>query len=168
MVIKCSAATKRFGDLTAVDGADFEVTRGEVVGFVGANGAGKSTTIGMLLGFIAPTEGTVQIFGDEVRPASAHRQHARIGYAAGDMQLPSTLTARQYLGFLSLGGTYPVISFWDSWASPGNGVMEQELPSVDATTGGEYCIEAVHESLPDKVYHLNRDDRQPTAGHCAI
>lgn len=70
--------------------------------------------------------------------------------------------------FLSLGGTYPVISFWDSWASPGNGVMEQEPPSVDATTGGEYCIEAVHESLPDKVYHLNRDDRQPTAGHCAI
>src|SRR5690606_29029557 len=69
--------------------------------FVGANGAGKSTTINMLLGFISPSEGTVEIFGQSVTPQTAHRLHQRIGYAAGDMELPSDLTAAQYLQFVA-------------------------------------------------------------------
>lgn len=101
MVITCTNVTKRFGSLTAVDKASFDVSKGEVVGFVGANGAGKSTTIGMLLGFISPSEGEVKLFDQPVSPSSAHRHHARIGYAAGDMQLPKSLTAGQYLKFLS-------------------------------------------------------------------
>lgn len=101
MVIKCSAATKRFGDLTAVDGADFEVTRGEVVGFVGANGAGKSTTINMLLGFINPSAGEIELFGDKLTPTTAYRQLDKVGFAAGDMELPGNLTGQQYLQFVA-------------------------------------------------------------------
>ncbi len=52
--------TKRFGEITAVDGLDLEVHKGEVLGFLGPNGAGKSTTVGMILGLIAPTAGRVE------------------------------------------------------------------------------------------------------------
>jgi ABC-2 type transport system ATP-binding protein len=60
--IKVHGLTKRFGDVLAVDGLDFEVGEGTVVGFLGPNGAGKTTTLRMLLGLVAPTAGTA-IFG---------------------------------------------------------------------------------------------------------
>lgn len=100
-IILAEKLTKQFGNLKAVESMDFSVDGGEVIGFVGANGSGKSTTINMLLGFISPTEGSAQLFGEIVTPQSAHRSHWRIGYAAGDMQLPASLTARQYLKFLT-------------------------------------------------------------------
>lgn len=99
-MIACRHVVKQFGNVAAVDDVTFTVKKGEVVGFVGANGAGKSTTIHMLLGFITPTAGTVQLFGSDVHTHSAHKQHRRLGYAAGDMQLPSGMTARQYFSFL--------------------------------------------------------------------
>ena len=55
--------TKRYGDLTAVDGLDLEVRAGEVYGFLGPNGAGKTTTLRMLLGLVRPTSGEVRLFG---------------------------------------------------------------------------------------------------------
>jgi ABC-2 type transport system ATP-binding protein len=61
--IKVHGLTKRFGDVLAVDGLDFEVEEGTVVGFLGPNGAGKTTTLRMLLGLVAPTAGTAT-FGD--------------------------------------------------------------------------------------------------------
>ncbi len=100
-VIRIQEVTKQFGDVAAVSDASFEVMKGEVIGFVGANGAGKSTTINMLLGFIAPSHGTVRVFGETVTPHVAHRQHARMGFAAGDMELPGNLTSKQYLQFLT-------------------------------------------------------------------
>lgn len=97
MTIEAKGLAKVFGATAAVQDASFTVSKGEVVGFVGANGAGKTTTINMLLGFISPSEGSVTIFDDDVTPQSAHRQHARIGYTAGDMELPKHLTGAQYL-----------------------------------------------------------------------
>jgi ABC-2 type transport system ATP-binding protein len=55
--------TKRFGDVTAVDGLSFEVVPGRVTGFVGPNGAGKSTTLRMLLGLVEPDDGQATILG---------------------------------------------------------------------------------------------------------
>ena len=98
--IKMTNVSKRFGTATAVQPATFSVVAGEVVGFVGANGAGKTTTISMLLGFLAPSTGEIYLFGSRVVPSNAHLSHRRIGYAAGDMELPGQMTGRQYLGFV--------------------------------------------------------------------
>jgi ABC-2 type transport system ATP-binding protein len=62
-VIKTTGLTRRFGDLTAVDGLDLHIERGEVFGFLGPNGAGKTTTVRMLAALIAPTAGTASIGG---------------------------------------------------------------------------------------------------------
>ena len=97
MIIRVEHATKRFGRLVAADSLSFTVKKGEVVGFVGANGAGKSTTINMLLGFTSPSEGSIALFDKPVRPQTAHHSHEQVGYGAGDMELPRGLTARQYL-----------------------------------------------------------------------
>jgi ABC-2 type transport system ATP-binding protein len=99
-VIELINVTKRFGQFAAVSDVELTVTPGEVVGFVGANGAGKTTTIGMLLGFLRPSDGKVRLFGKEIQPANAHGSHRRVGYAAGDMELPAQLTGAQYLRLL--------------------------------------------------------------------
>jgi len=104
-VIELSAVTKRFGRFNAVSDVTLGVSRGEVVGFVGANGAGKTTTISMLLGFLNASSGDVRLFGQMVRPANAHVSHRRIGYAAGDMELPGQLTGAQYLRLLRAAGS---------------------------------------------------------------
>lgn len=99
-IIHVQGVTKRFGEFSAVKNVDLSVPAGQVVGFVGANGAGKSTTIGMMLGFLSASEGIVELFGSTVHPWNAHKSHRRIGYAAGDMELPGQLTGNQYLAFL--------------------------------------------------------------------
>jgi ABC-2 type transport system ATP-binding protein len=65
--------TKRFGTIVAVDGLDLQVRKGEVLGFLGPNGSGKSTTVGMILGLIAPTAGRIEFRG---RDLSAQRAEA--------------------------------------------------------------------------------------------
>lgn len=92
---------KRFGDIEAVSDVTLAVKRGEIVGFVGPNGAGKTTTISMLMGFIRPTKGRVQILGHTITPETAHALHRSIGYVAGDMVLPSSLTGKQFLTFVA-------------------------------------------------------------------
>src|SRR5256885_854569 len=62
-VVRTEKLTKRFGDLTAVDGIDLDVHEGEVFGFLGPNGAGKTTTLRLLCALIAPTTGTAEIAG---------------------------------------------------------------------------------------------------------
>ena len=56
-VIRTRALTKRYGELRAVDGVDLDVPEGDVYGFLGANGSGKTTTVRMLLGLVLPTSG---------------------------------------------------------------------------------------------------------------
>lgn len=93
--------TKKYKKFTAIDEVSFSVEKGEVVGFVGLNGAGKSTTINLLLGFLRATSGSVQLFGTAVTPERAHKNHKRIGFASGDMGLFDNLTGKQYFSFLA-------------------------------------------------------------------
>lgn len=78
--ITCSGLTKRFRNLTAVDGLDLEVAQGEVFGFLGPNGAGKSTTLRMMVGLIKPTSGSVRVLGHDV-----WREHVRAMTGVGAM-----------------------------------------------------------------------------------
>jgi ABC-2 type transport system ATP-binding protein len=77
-VIHAEGLTKRYRGLTAVDDINFAVERGQVFGFLGPNGSGKTTTIGMLLGIIAPTAGRITMF-DEFGNDRLHIARARIG-----------------------------------------------------------------------------------------
>ena len=77
-VIETKNLSKIYGGVPAVDDASFVVQRGEIVGFVGLNGAGKSTTINMLLGFIRPSSGEVSLFGEVVTLPTAAKSHSRI------------------------------------------------------------------------------------------
>ena len=95
--------TKRFGAFTAVDSISFDVEQGEIFGFLGANGAGKSTTIRMLCGLLAPTSGRASVLGIDVAhdPEGVKR---RIGYMSQRFSLYEDLTVRQNLRFF--GGVY--------------------------------------------------------------
>jgi ABC-2 type transport system ATP-binding protein len=90
-----AGATRRFGELTVVDGVDLTVAAGEVVGLIGANGAGKTTLIRMLLGLLAPTAGQVRLFGE---PPS-RRTRARLGYMPQSLGLYEDLTVAENLAF---------------------------------------------------------------------
>jgi ABC-2 type transport system ATP-binding protein len=95
--------TRRFGAFTAVDRVSFEVAQGEVFGFLGANGAGKSTTIRMLCGLLRPTSGTALVAGVDVTrdPEGVKR---RIGYMSQRFSLYEALTVDQNIRFY--GGIY--------------------------------------------------------------
>ena len=99
-VISFRRVTKRFWRFAAVDDISFDVLPGEIVGFVGVNGAGKTTTINMMLGFTSPSQGNVSVFGKRITTSNAHHSHKRIGYVAGDMELPAKLTGKQYINFV--------------------------------------------------------------------
>ena len=77
-VIRTRALTKRYGDLRAVDAIDLEVTEGDVYGFLGANGSGKTTTVRMLLGLVLPTSGEAEVLGEPM-PSSARTVLPRVG-----------------------------------------------------------------------------------------
>lgn len=78
-VIETSDLTKRYGDVLAVDRLSLRVPRGGVFGFLGPNGSGKTTTMGMLLGLVHPTSGEARIFGDPARhPATLRRVGAMV------------------------------------------------------------------------------------------
>lgn len=100
-VVHAKKLTKRYGGIDAVKNVSFTVKEGEIVGFVGLNGAGKSTTINMILGFIGASKGSVAVFGQTVTPASAHKVHHRLGFASGDMSLPANLKGTQYFDFIA-------------------------------------------------------------------
>jgi len=93
--------TKMYSGVAAVKDASFVVEKGDVIGFVGLNGAGKSTTINLLLGFQKPSEGEIFLFGEKVIISNAYKSHRRIGFATGDMSLFDGMTGRQYLRFIA-------------------------------------------------------------------
>lgn len=99
--LKLANVSKHFGSFEAVSDVTLAIKPGEVVGFVGPNGAGKTTTISMIMGFLGTSRGKVDVFGIQITPESAHKAHRDVGYVAGDMVLPSNLTADQYLRFMA-------------------------------------------------------------------
>ena len=101
--IKVKSLTKKFGDFTAVDGVSFEVGRGSIFGFLGANGAGKSTTIRMLCGLLDPTAGTATVGGFDVG-REPERVKRVIGYMSQKFSLYEDLTVVENIRFF--GGVY--------------------------------------------------------------
>ena len=99
-MIEITNLSKRFGELTAVDGVSFQVVRGNVLGFLGPNGAGKSTTMKMITGFIAPDAGSIVVGGDDIslHPVEVKR---RIGYLPEGAPLYGDMTVREFLGFIA-------------------------------------------------------------------
>jgi ribosome-dependent ATPase len=88
--------TRRFGDFTAVDHVSFTIEQGEIFGFVGANGSGKTTTMRMLTGLLAPTEGEALLFGLPVA-AGGMPARRRVGYMSQSFSLYTELTVAQNL-----------------------------------------------------------------------
>lgn len=97
--------TKRFGDFTAVDHVSFTVYQGEIVGYLGPNGSGKTTTIRMLLGLLLPTEGDAWVLGFSVR-TQAEAIRPRVGYMSQKFALYDELTVWENLSFYA--GVYGV------------------------------------------------------------
>ena len=99
--------TKRFGDFTAVNQVNFSVKQGEIFGFLGANGAGKSTTIRMLIGVLTPTSGDAFVGGFSISSQS-EQVKKNIGYMSQKFSLYNDLTVaeniRFYAGIYGLGG----------------------------------------------------------------
>lgn len=96
--IEVEQLTKRFGDFTAVDHISFSVKQGEIFGFLGANGAGKSTTIRMLCGLLSSTEGTARVGGFDIN-AAAHKVKENIGYMSQKFSLYDDLTVEENIDF---------------------------------------------------------------------
>ncbi|MGH0034945.1 MAG: ribosome-associated ATPase/putative transporter RbbA [Myxococcota bacterium] len=95
-VIVARDLTRRFGDFTAVDRVSFEIERGEIFGFLGSNGCGKTTTMKMLTGLLPASEGEAELFG---RPVDARNLETRrrVGYMSQSFSLYGELTVRQNL-----------------------------------------------------------------------
>ncbi len=104
-VIQAEGLTRYFGEFLAVDHIAFQVQAGEVVGYLGPNGSGKTTTIRMLLGLLIPSAGSARVLGyDVVRQSEQVR--ARVGYMSQKFGLYSDLTVRENLAFYA--GVYGI------------------------------------------------------------
>lgn len=101
--IEVDSLERKFGDFIAVDRISFEVKRGEIFGFLGANGAGKSTTIRMLCGLLSSTSGSASVAGYDInRDSELVKEH--IGYMSQRFSLYDDLTVRENITFF--GGAY--------------------------------------------------------------
>ena len=94
--IESHGLTQRFGDFTAVDHVNFRIERGEIFGFLGSNGCGKTTTMKMLTGLLPPTEGTALLFGQPVKGGDVESRR-RVGFMSQAFSLYTELTTRQNL-----------------------------------------------------------------------
>jgi ribosome-dependent ATPase len=95
-VIVARGLTCRFGDFTAVDHVSFNIERGEIFGFLGSNGCGKTTTMKMLTGLLPPTEGEALLFGEPLAGGDMSARY-RVGYMSQSFSLYTELTVRQNL-----------------------------------------------------------------------
>ena len=95
-ILKVENITKEYGGKTAVSGASFTISAGEVTGLLGPNGAGKTTIINMILGILEPTKGTIEILGENVKNRREITA-AKMNFAAVYAHLPANLTVYQNL-----------------------------------------------------------------------
>jgi len=98
--IEVETLTKRYGSARGVEDLSFGIEKGEIFGYLGPNGSGKTTTIRCLMGLLRPTSGQCRLLGEQVVPGRA-TQHTRIGYLPGDFRTWPGLTARKSLTLLA-------------------------------------------------------------------
>lgn len=134
IAIEAKGLTMRFGSFVAVDRVDFRIRRGEIFGFLGSNGCGKSTTMKMLTGLLPASAGTAWLFGREVDPGDIETRR-RVGYMSQAFSLYSELTVRQNLVLHARLFHLP----------------EAELPARVEEMLGRFGLVAVANSLPDSL-----------------
>jgi ABC-2 type transport system ATP-binding protein len=127
--IRTEGLTKRFGDVAAVDGIALDVPHGSVFGFLGPNGSGKTTTIRMLLGLIAPTAGTWSLLGEEM-PARAASTLARVGALIEGPAFYPWLSGRDNLARIDAAGA-------DGQRSTRKGRLDRALARVGLTAASD-------------------------------
>jgi ABC-2 type transport system ATP-binding protein len=99
-MIQLVDVTKRYNDTAATENLNLHIEAGEIVGIIGHNGAGKSTTLKMIAGLVEPTSGSIRVMGRDIQKDSVRiKQH--IGFLPEDSPLYETMTAREYLLFFS-------------------------------------------------------------------
>lgn len=98
--IEVKTLTKWYGSARGVEDLSFGIEKGEIFGYLGPNGSGKTTTIRCLMGLLRPTSGECRLLGEQVMPGRA-TQHTRIGYLPGDFSTWPGITARKSLTLLA-------------------------------------------------------------------
>lgn len=99
-MIKVTNLTKKYGELTAIDGISFNVERGEICGFLGPNGAGKTTTMRILTGFMPPTDGRVELGGLNIAD-NVIEVKKKVGYLPESTPLYGEMRVYEYLDFVA-------------------------------------------------------------------
>lgn len=99
-MIKLENVSKKYGEMYAVKKLNFEIKEGEIVGFLGRNGAGKSTTMNMITGFIESTEGTITVGGYDI-DLNAKKAKSLIGYMPEGVPLYMDLTVREFVNYMA-------------------------------------------------------------------
>ena len=99
-MIQVKNVTKKYGDFYAVRNINFEIKDGEIVGFLGRNGAGKSTTMNMITGFIEPTEGEIIVGGYNI-DANPKKVKRQIGYMPEGTPLYADLTVKEFVSYMA-------------------------------------------------------------------
>ena len=134
VIIEAQGLTQRFGDFTAVDHVNFRIERGEIFGFLGANGCGKSTTMKMLCGLLPPTEGQAWLLGQSV-DANDLNVRRKIGYMSQAFSLYSELTVRQNLVLHAQLFHVP----------------KDEIPGRVEQTAARFGLDQIMDALPDSL-----------------
>jgi ribosome-dependent ATPase len=134
IAIEAEGLTMRFGQFMAVDHVSFRIRRGEIFGFLGSNGCGKSTTMKMLTGLLPATEGRAALFGQPVNPKDIATRR-RVGYMSQAFSLYTELSVRQNLVLAARLYQMP----------------EAEIPARVAEMVQHFNLGAVLEAMPDNL-----------------
>lgn len=98
-IIKIRNLNKSYGSKNVLNDINLDINKGEIIGYIGSNGAGKSTTVKIMLGLIEDYDGDVEIFGENIRKNPVDYK-MKIGYVPEAGEIYDNLTAREYLGFI--------------------------------------------------------------------
>ena len=134
VIIEAHNLTQRFGSFTAVDHVNFRIERGEIYGFLGANGCGKSTTMKMLCGLLPPSDGEASLFGEPVN-ANDLSIRSKVGYMSQAFSLYSELSVRQNLVLHARLFHVP----------------QSEIPGRVENTAARFGLAEIMELLPDSL-----------------